>query len=606
MCGIAGYFGPPKFDSERARKGLATMERRGPDGQQFCIFKEKNGAQVALLHSRLAIIDLNSRSDQPFTLGNHTIVFNGEIYNYIELRDELQREGVTFTTNSDTEVLLQAYICWGEACLARFEGMWAFCIYDQEKHSLFLARDRFGEKPLYYAESEEGFFFASQTNTLRALCERSFDVNIPHVVRYLVNGYKSLYKEPDTFYQGIHELKYASSLVVSDSLKPKIHRYWVPTYRPNSSLTQEDCVAGVRHHLIESMRLRLRSDVPLAFCLSGGVDSASLVSIAAKKFNYRVETFSIIEDDERYNEYDNIMATVRDVDCPHHLIRLNKSNSIRELQALVEYHDAPVATTTYFVHSLLSRSISEKKFRVAFSGTSADELFTGYYDHFNMHLYEMRNHPRFSEVMSDWQRYTGTFVRNPFLKDPELFLRDTSFRDHIYLDSKEFKSYLRVPFEEGFKEERFTDSLLRNRMLNELFHESTPVILHEDDLNSMFYSIENRSPFLDSRLFEFAYTIPPEYLIQNGYGKYILREAMKGILNDQVRLDRKKKGFNASVDSFIDFSDENTLEYLLDPSARIYEIVDRDAISKLLRSHPSDNSYSKFLFSFINARIFLK
>jgi asparagine synthase (glutamine-hydrolysing) len=218
----------------------------------------------------------------------------------------------------------------------------------------------------------------------------------------------------------------------------------------------------------------------------------------------------------------------------------------------------------------------------------------------------MRNHPRFAEFVSDWKKHTGTFVRNPFLKDPELYMKDQSIRDHIYLDSDEFKSYLKAPFNEGFKEEYFTDSLLRNRMLNELFHESTPVILHEDDLNSMFYSIENRSPFLDTRLFNFAYSIPPEHLIQDGYGKYILREAMKGVLNDQVRLDRKKKGFNASVDSFIDFHDKDTVEYLLDPSAKIYEIVDRETIGKLLRDHPSDNSYSKFLFSFINARIFLK
>jgi len=180
------------------------------------------------------------------------------------------------------------------------------------------------------------------------------------------------------------------------------------------------------------------------------------------------------------------------------------------------------------------------------------------------------------------------------------------YREHVYDNSSEFAGLLNVPFGEKFTEEYFTGNLLRNRMLNELFHESIPVILHEDDLNSMFYSIENRSPFLDSKLFEFACSIPDEYLIQDGYGKYILRESMKGILNDTVRLDRQKKGFNASINSLFDFSDSEVSDYFLEPESPIFELIKREEVSKLLSLNPAPNHYSKFLFNFINAKIFLE
>jgi asparagine synthase (glutamine-hydrolysing) len=241
-----------------------------------------------------------------------------------------------------------------------------------------------------------------------------------------------------------------------------------------------------------------------------------------------------------------------------------------------------------------------------FSGTAADELFTGYYDHFNLHLYEMRQSADYADLLREWQLHVGGFVRNGYLKEPELYFKDPLFRHHIYLRQEEFAGYLTQPFTESFIEHHFSDSLLRNRMLNELFHESTPVILHEDDLNSMCFSLENRSPFLDRQLFEFCYSIPTRHLIQRGYGKFVLREAVKGILNDPVRLDRRKKGFNASVDSFVDLSDAETLDYLTDPAAAVFETVDRASIMALLKDHPSDNSYSKFIFNFINVRLFFE
>tara|TARA_B100000315_G_C14352166_1_gene484516 strand:- start:70 stop:678 length:609 start_codon:yes stop_codon:yes gene_type:complete len=197
-------------------------------------------------------------------------------------------------------------------------------------------------------------------------------------------------------------------------------------------------------------------------------------------------------------------------------------------------------------------------------------------------------------------------VRNPILTNPNLYGESPDFREHVYDNSAAFVDCLEVPFGEFFTEEYFANSLLRSRMMNELFHEVTPVILHEDDLNSMLYSIENRSPYLDSRLFEFTYSIPDEYLIQDGYGKYILRESMKGILNDTVRLERRKKGFNASINTVFDFSDNETRDYLLDPESPIFELINRDKLSRLLDLDPAPNHYGKFLFNFINSKIFLE
>jgi len=415
-----------------------------------------------------------------------------------------------------------------------------------------------------------------------------------------------LYKQEETFYDEVREIKYATNLIINTDLKISKYRYWLPSSGINKSMSLGDAVEGARCHLLESVRIRLRSDAPMAFCLSGGVDSAALVSIATKKFGYDVSTFSIIDKDERYNEYDNIKATINDTGCNSTLVELSYDKALSKLQKLVQYHDGPVYTISYLVHSMLSEQISTGGYKVVFSGTSADELFTGYYDHFLLHLNSVKSDSQYSHYLEDWKNNILQFVRNPILKGPNLYGESPGFREHVYDGSSEFMGFLKVPFLEKFTEETFTEGLLRNRMMNELFHEVTPVILHEDDLNSMFYSIENRSPYLDSKLFEFAYSIPDEYLIQDGHNKYVLRGAMKGILNDKVRLDRHKKGFNASINSFLDFSDRETRAYFLEPESPIFDIIDRKQVADIMDMVPAPNRYSKFLFNFINSKIFVE
>jgi asparagine synthase (glutamine-hydrolysing) len=604
MCGIAGYIGSEAIDRGRISAALRLMNHRGPDHQAHAVFQ--NGDQnTVLLHARLKIVDLDARANQPFKIGEYALTYNGEIYNYVELRRELERLGAKFTTSSDTEVLLRAYIQWGEDCVKHFEGMWSFVIYDGKAKKTMISRDRFGEKPLYLLRLPDGIYFGSEIKFLKALSGFSLSVNMQHLSRYLVNGYKSLYKTKETFFEEVAEFPRETSMIIDAAGRERMVNYWNPSCEERSMMLPE-AIGGFRERLIDSVRLRLRSDVPMAFCLSGGVDSAALASIAAKQFKYDVATFSLVDPDERYNEYENIKATIDDLKCKHTIIELSTENTLERLRRLVDYHEGPIATISYYIHSFLSEAIAKQGYKVACSGTGADELVTGYYDHYSLHLYEMRDHPQFNAYLSDWQKYVAPVVRNPYLQNPKLYFDNPSGRDHIYLNRQEFATCLQEPFDEPFDEKDFCPSPLRNRMMNEMFEESIPVILHEDDLNSMMYSVENRSPYLDTRLFEFSYAIPAEHLIRDGYNKYILREAVKGILNETVRTDRQKKGFNASINSVIDFKNRATREYLLDDSP-VFDLVKKDAIERLLnQNQPLANSYSKFMFSFINAKMFLE
>lgn len=602
MCGIAGALTERPIGQDRLATTLRAMRNRGPDASGSRTAPLPN-AQVALLHSRLSIIDLDERSHQPFTHNGCTLVFNGEIYNYLELRRELERIGCRFLTASDTEVLLHAYQVYGVDCFDRFEGMWALALLDERNGTLLLSRDRFGEKPLFYTVADGALYFGSEVKFLVKLSGRVPTVDREQVRRYLVNGYKALYKKARTFFTDVHEFPAASYAVITrfDQVQPR--SYWQLTYRPQP-MSREEAVAGTREHLLQAVRLRLRADVPIAFCLSGGIDSNLLAGIASRHFNQQIHAFSIIDRDERYYERPNIAAAVRHYGCDSVQIETTSDGFFEQLRALVDYHDAPIATLSYYIHSFLSRAISEHGYRVSISGTAADELFTGYYDHYGFWLAEMQNRPEFEALVDEWRQSYGVFVNNPVLRDPRVFAKRPDERGHIFLNQSLFETFLVEPFHEDFQEEDYASSLLRKRMLNELQHESVPVILKEDDLNSMMVSVENRSPFLDRHLAEFAYSIPNEYLIQDGQAKWLLREAGRGLIPEEVRRDKRKRGFNASVESLIDRSDPSTLERLLDDGP-IFDIVRRDRIAELLDQDLAENSFSKFLFSFVSAKTFL-
>ena len=515
-------------------------------------------------------------------------------------------KGVTFTTTSDTEVLMQTLDQLGWQGLDRCEGMWAFAVYDEANGSLTLCRDRFGEKPLCLYRDVGGLYFGSEPKFIVALLGRRLDVDRSHLYRYLVNGYKALYKDDRTFFEGMTELAPGSMLRIDGTGREDRRAYWEPRIEVDEEMTYDAAVAGARERLIRAVELRLRADVPLAFCMSGGVDSNSLISIAKNVCGYDVHGFTIANTDARYEEREMVEYAVSNLGILHTSIPVDTKDFLVRLRTLVRQHDAPVYTITYFAHWLLMESIAAHGYRISVSGSAADELFTGYYDHHLAYLYDVRHdRERHVAARTAWLREVRPFVRNPYLQNPDLFLDNPGARDHIFFNAEEFAGYLRVGWREPFTERCFTASLLRNRMLNEMFHEAVPVILHEDDRNAMYYSIENRSPYLDRHLFDFCCRIPTRHLIKRGLAKAVLRDAMRSIVPERVLENPRKVGFNAPIFSFLDVEDPGVRASLLGDSP-IFEHVHRDRIEKLLVRHELPNSESKFLFYFLSAKIFLE
>jgi asparagine synthase (glutamine-hydrolysing) len=605
MCGIAGFFGTAEIPQARVEVCLGLMSRRGPDAAGWKRFKGPTARNCLLLHTRLSIIDLEERSNQPFRRERKWAAFNGELYNYVELGDALRSEGSAFRTRSDTEVFLAAIDRYGWDALDRAEGMWALAIYDEADGSLALSRDRFGEKPLYVVRGPEGVYFGSEPKFLFALMGRRLPVDREQLARYLVNGYKSIYKTRASFFHGLDEVQPATLLRLDADGHETEHRYWTPAFVPREQMSYEEAVAGVRERLTESVRLRLRSDVPLAFLLSGGVDSNALAGIAKRVCGYDVHGFTIVNEDERYDEREIVDRAVAELGIRHTPVHIPRTGFLERLRELVRYHDAPVFTITYYVQWLLMEEVHRAGYKISISGTGADEMLTGYYDHHLMHLAEVKGTPAYAPTLAAWREHVKPVVRNPYLSNPDLFVEDSSFRDHIFLGNEGFAEYLTQPFAEPFSEEQYATSLLRNRMLNEMFHESVRVILHEDDLNAMYFSIENRSPFLDRRLFEFCYSIPNRWLIRDGFNKAVLRDAMRGIAAAAAMEKRQKVGFNAPVHAFLDADDPGVRAELLADSP-VFDVIRRDRIDTLLGKRGLPNSESKFLFYFVNTKLFLE
>lgn len=605
MCGIAGYFGINLISADRLEWCKQLMERRGPDGNGYFYSKVGKNRNAQLLHSRLRILDLDERSNQPFLTGDDCLTFNGEIYNYLELRDELEKSGESFRTHGDTEVLAKVLQKFGVEGLNLCEGMWAFGWLDE--HGLILSRDRFGEKPLYIYEDNSGLYFGSEPKFIFALLGYVLPVNKNHLLRYMINGYKALYKSGDTFFEGLKEVPPGSALRFDVNGKRTNQKYWLPKFDQQiDSMSFDDAVLSARDALINSVKLRLRSDVPIAFCLSGGIDSNALIAIAKKYLNYDVHGYTIMNTDERYEERDMVNASVNALQLRHTEVLIDSSDFLEKLRKLVRYHDSPISTITYYAQWQLMEKIAADGYKVSVSGTAADELFSGYFDHHNLYLASLENNSNEqSSARKNWNEVVAPIVRNPFLQDADCFIKNPNLRDHIFLDAAVFSTFLTFPWNERFEEERYSNILLRNRMNNELFHESVPVILHEDDLNAMYYSVENRSPFLDRKLFEVCQSIPTRHLIRNGRAKAVLREAVRGFAPDVILDNPRKVGFNAPILDYLDLNNPKIRSQILADSP-IFEFIKRDSIEVLLNKAHLQNSQSKFLFYFLNAKIFLE
>ncbi len=604
MCGIAGIWGSRPVSVERVERCLPVMSHRGPDDQEFRTFRSSGGRYTTLLHSRLSIIDLDPRANQPMESEGVWLAFNGEIYNYREVRAILEGKGVRFRTSSDTEVLLEGIRVMGWEVLDLLEGMWAFAYYETQTGRLSLCRDRFGEKPLNVLRTDDGIIFGSEISFLKALSGQALKPNRDHLARFLVNGYKSLYKTSETFFEGVEEIPARTIVHFDDDGSVTQENYWKPALEADPMLDFDGAVEGARERLNRSVELRLRSDVPLAFSLSGGVDSVALASIATRELGADVHGFTIMNSDPRYEERALVELVVKELGIRHTSIELDTHDFLPRLKEMIRHRSAPIYTISFYVQWLLMQEVAREGYRVVVGGTGADEIFSGYYDHHLLYIAALEPAERHLAI-DNWTRQLKPFVRNPFLQDPERFVTMPEFRDHIYLESDRFSTYLKLPFSEPFTETQFHEVPLRNRMLNELFEEGVPVIMHEEDINAMSFSIENRSPYLDRNLMEFTSSIPTALLVRNGFAKAVLRESVRGIAPDAVLDNPRKVGFNAPLSDLLDFDDPAVRAEVLGDSP-VYDLVRRSAVEELLDKRDLRNSENKFLFSFLGTKIFLE
>ena len=602
MCGIAISLTHKKVPGRSLTEAIRTLKRRGPDSATSQHHKFGD-FHLELIHTRLAILDLSQNANQPFEYLHYVIVYNGELYNFRDLKSELKLLGYKFRTRSDTEVIIAAFDCWGQECVHKFRGMWALCIFDRKKCELFLSRDVFGEKPLFLFEQNGELFFASNINAIEALIGRTIDLDYKAVKRFLQNGYKAIFHGNSCFKIGLDVVPPATNIIVRKDGSLKSGCYWAaPCEDVALDITFDEAVKEVRSYLVKAIERVLTSDVEVAFCLSGGIDSGSIVSIAHQVFGYKCSTFSIIDRDPRYNESLNIDKVVSATSSTHTDIEIAENLRLEDLKDLIDDRQLPVSTISYLAHAKLVNAVSGSGYKVCLSGTGADEIFTGYFEHYMHYLADVYGTPNFDHEHSYWSTYVKPLVRNEGLKNIAPFMGSIPFKPWLSLESN--NDLLNAnPEDISVSTSYFSGSRLKSRMADELFVEVVPPILREDDANSMYCSVENRSPFLDFDLVSFVQSLPAKLLIKNGFSKALLREAVSGILPDAVRLDRKKVGFNAALDNLIDLNCPQTRSWLLEDH-QIFDFVNYNQFKNKMNTR-YDSGFEKFVFAFLNCKMLL-
>jgi asparagine synthase (glutamine-hydrolysing) len=602
MCGIAGYVAdnphgaPPHLLEEMCD----SIEHRGPDG--FGYFRK---GPAALGHRRLSIIDLSGGA-QP--LGNEDgsiqIVFNGEIYNYLELRDDLVKKGHQFRTQSDTEVLVHLYEEVGESLPEYLNGMFAFAIWDGRRNELFLARDPFGKKPLYYSTAIPGFriAFASELKALMGIPGFDPDVNSRAVADYLVFGYVA---DPESIYSKVGKLAPGHSLLLTRE-GPRVRRYWEPRFDIEPDMDYGRAARECFELAADSVHRRMISDVPLGGFLSGGVDSSAVVAMMAQRSKQPVKSFSIGFTIAKWDEVEYARMVAKRYGTEHY--ERVVTPSIEEMLPVVAHHyDEPFSDSSAIPTLYLSR-MTREHVTVALSGDGGDELFGGY-RRYQFGLYEERLrsymprwfrrgvvrpaarwYPKFDYLP---QRFRAKAVLEGLSYDlaESYFEAMTGFRFGLYdrILSPELKRRLA-----GYSpRERFVDRFKRHSHLPPLQQlEAVDLetylpgdILVKVDRASMAYSLESRCPWLDKRLGALSCRMPASFKINNGTGKYIFKDIFKPHLPEEI-LTRPKMGFAVPMDNWMRTSLKPVFEsVVLRPEAEQYVSV--PAVRKMWQAHQS-------------------
>lgn len=604
MCGIAGYIGNYNLNKKVLDSTLKLMINRGPDYQTYKNFDFGN-KKIHLLASRLNIVDRRSRSNQPMTFNNISIIFNGEIYNFKSLIKTINSRGIYLKTNSDTELILKMYEIYGTNCVKYFEGMWSFLILDKNKDLIFLSRDRLGEKPLYYFQDKSGLYFGSETKFIRLLKNNYRELNNIKIFQYLKYGYKSIEQSNETFFKNIYKVEAGTNLIIRKDLIIKKIKYWKPTIN-EKKLTEKKCVKLIKENFQKKLKLICDSDLKIGLSLSGGIDSNFILGFIKKNLNKNIYTYSIIDKkNNKYDEEDSINLAVKKYNVKNKKIYLKSDmNNFDEFRKLTKYHDKPISTITLYLQSLVYKSMKKDNIKICLSGNGSDELFSGYYHHYNLYYSLLNNLSEKKKFLDNWKKNIFPILRNSEYKKIDNKKLRTYF---TLLDNKYLNSTKLTPKKEIF----FTKNLLRNKMLNELIYQTVPLALVDDDLNSMHYSIENRSPFLNKDLVDTSLIMPSKIFMKDAYNKYLLRLSSNGVIHDKIRLEREKKGFNASFDSIFPTNDKRFKQWFFekDKKNKIYDFISRDFFLKnfnnSLRNSFSDLS-NQGLFNILSLKIFLE
>jgi asparagine synthase (glutamine-hydrolysing) len=544
---------------------------RGPDGHGSDTYRLGNGNAVSFGHTRLAILDLSDAGLQPFNSKDnmYSLTFNGEIYNYREIRSELEGVGVKFHTSSDTEVLLEALIAWGIQALDKLEGMFAFGFLDKNKKKLLLARDPFGIKPLHYSRTGGKMGFGSDLRSLRALFPSLNSVNPKVAADFLLFGYNE--QSAHTFVGGIMSLLPGHFLEVDlDEVDSELNpiRYWHPDFSVQNEISFDEASSTFKDLLIESVSLHMRSDVPVGAALSGGLDSSTIVSIMRHiSPSAEIHTFSYLAADPRIDEegwVDKVTAWTR---SNAHKVRLDEHVLFeRDLDSLIRAQGEPFSTLSIYAQYKVFELAKSKGIKVTLDGQGADELLAGYSGFVEsrlLSLVERGDLVSAANLIRGWTSWPGRslwmLITVGFAEFFPAVRRSTAFigmaqvlgligNHSLEMFSEEAQKIAHSQESSFGREQSYRGRRLVETLLRELGPRRLTSLLRFADRNSMHSSIESRVPFLNRKLTEFTLSLPEQYLLSpQGQTKHILRKAMKGIVPDDILNRKDKIGFEAST-----------------------------------------------------------
>ena len=564
MCGICGIVDfDEKIDSKLVQRMTDSLKHRGPDDEGYLIDgkpfsgkdsqvklpKLKGKGNVILGHRRLSIIDLSAKGHQPMNKGKNWIVHNGEIYNYLELREELKKKGHRFTTKTDTEVVLAAYEEWGERCVEQFNGMFAFAIWNGKQ--LFCARDRFGIKPFYYHYSNERFFFGSEIKSILAAgVPRKPNDRI--IYDYLMFSLQDHTRE--TFFKDIFQLRAGESMTL-DTEGIAGQQYW--DIEVNDSFSGDITQGEFTRRFVESVKLRLRSDVPIGTCLSGGMDSSSVVCVANKMIDTeKQKTFSAVFPGDRLDESKYMESVLKTTGAEKNFVQPTQTGLLKDLPKLIHHQDEPFGSTSIYAQWCVMRKAKERKVTVLLDGQGGDELLAGYLPYFGAYLKSLFWNGNWITFAKELM---GLATQMKFKEPRHLMslgsmLLPSSMRTETIVSKRAVIMDPKFVEKHDSRNKKYTSlksAALPRLLENDLSEGNLPALLRYEDRNSMAFSREARVPFLDHEFAEYCASLPLDKKIAGGKMKALLKESMSGIVPNAILSRKDKIGFATPEDNWM-------------------------------------------------------